>query len=80
MKYRVITEQDEDGVFVVECPAIPRCNSQRSTYDEALENIKDALHGYVESIEKHGERVPPPTMETITTECHRGGEQGARVF
>jgi antitoxin HicB len=47
MKYRVIIEQDENGVFVVECPALPGCVSQGDTYDEALKNIKDAIQGYV---------------------------------
>jgi antitoxin HicB len=65
MKYRVIMEQDEDGVFVVECPALPGCVSQGNTYDEALDNIKDAIKGYVESLEKHGEPVPPPITEAI---------------
>lgn len=43
MTFNVTLERDEDGVWVVECPAIPGCVSQGKTEDEALENIKDAI-------------------------------------
>ena len=65
MKYRVLIEQDEDGVFVVECPALPGCVSQGNTREEALANIQDAIRGYLESLAKHGEPVPPPIEEEI---------------
>jgi predicted RNase H-like HicB family nuclease len=32
--------QDEDGVWVVECPAIPGCASQGETKEEALEELE----------------------------------------
>ena len=65
MKYRVMIEPDEDGVFVAECPALPGCVSQGSTRAEALANIKDAMTGYLASLKKHGEPVPPPISEEI---------------
>jgi predicted RNase H-like HicB family nuclease len=60
MKYRIIVEQDEDGVFVAEAPALPGCVSQGATREEAVVNIKDAIAGYLASLEKHAEPVPPP--------------------
>ena len=63
MKYRVVIEADEDGVFVAECPALPGCVSQGQTRAEALANIKDAMTGYLASLKKHGEPVPPPISE-----------------
>ena len=65
MKYRILIEQDEDGVFVVECPSLPGCISQGKTRKEALENIQDAIKGYLESLEKHNEPIPPPIEEEI---------------
>jgi antitoxin HicB len=65
MKYRVVIEPDEDGVFVAECPALPGCISQGKTRTEALANIKDAMKGYLASLKKHGEPVPPPISEEI---------------
>lgn len=43
LNYRVIIEQDEDGVFVASVPSVQGCHSQGDTYEEALENIKDVL-------------------------------------
>jgi predicted RNase H-like HicB family nuclease len=65
MKYRVLVEQDEDGVFVAEVPALPGCISQGLTRDEAIENIKEAIGGYLESLEAHNEPVPPPITEEV---------------
>lgn len=65
MKYRVMIEQDEDGMFVAEVPALPGCISQGQTREEAVENIKEAIALYLESLEAHGEPVPPPITEEL---------------
>ena len=65
MKFRVIIEQDEDGFFVVECPNLPGCISQGKTRQESLTNINDAIKGYLESLKKHNEPIPPSIMEEI---------------
>ncbi len=43
MKFNVTIDRDEDGAWVVECPAIPGCISQGRTKDEALANIREAI-------------------------------------
>lgn len=43
MDFIVTLEQDEDGVWIAECPAIPGCVSQGSTLDEAVENVREAI-------------------------------------
>jgi predicted RNase H-like HicB family nuclease len=48
MKFNVILEQDEDNMWIVECPTIPGCISQGSSKKEALENIKDAITACLE--------------------------------
>ena len=68
MKYRVIIEQDEDKVFVAECPTLPGCISQGKTRKEALNNVKDAIKGYLQSLEKHNEPVPE-TKNIIKPSC-----------
>jgi antitoxin HicB len=60
MKMRVLIEQDEDGRFVATCPTLPGCLSQGNTQQEARANIQDAIAGYLESLRKHDEPVPPP--------------------
>ena len=65
MKFRVVIEPDEDGVFVVECPVLPGCVSQGKTRDEAIANIRDAIQGYLHSLEKHNEPIHSPVAEEI---------------
>lgn len=63
--YRVLVEQDEDGIFVVEVPSLPGCVSQGHTRDEALASIKDAITGYLSSLRTRGEPVPPGLSEEV---------------
>lgn len=65
MKYRVLIEQDEEGVFVAEVPSLPGCISQGETRAQALDNIKEAIAGYLESLKAHNEPVPPTISEEI---------------
>nr|VFK13832.1 MAG: Predicted nuclease of the RNAse H fold, HicB family [Candidatus Kentron sp. LFY] len=65
MKYRVIIEQDEDGIFVVEVPSLPGCVSQGATKPEAISNIREAIEVYLESITQHGESISPGILEEI---------------
>ena len=65
MKYRVTIEQDEDGVYIAEVPSLPGCITQGMTRSEAVENVKEAIELYLESLEAHGEPVPPPITEEI---------------
>ena len=66
LRYRVLIEQDEDGVYVAEVPALPGCISQGKTRTEVLDNIKEAMAGYLESLQTHGEPIPP----SITADRH----------
>ncbi|HKY03982.1 MAG TPA: type II toxin-antitoxin system HicB family antitoxin [Blastocatellia bacterium] len=65
MKYRVLIEQDEDGVFVAEVPSLPGCISQGVTRAEAVDNIREAIAAYLESLEAHDEPIPPPISEEM---------------
>lgn len=38
MRYRVVLEQDEDGMYVAECPSLPGCVSQGNTSEETVTN------------------------------------------
>lgn len=65
MKYRVLIEQDEDGVYVAEVPALPGCISQGQTRAEAVENVREAIAVYLESLEAHDDPIPPPITEEL---------------
>ncbi|HEY3319410.1 MAG TPA: type II toxin-antitoxin system HicB family antitoxin [Planctomycetota bacterium] len=65
MKFNVTIDRDEDGVWVVECPAIPGCVSQGKTKAQALKNIKSAI---AECLEVRAEKGMPLTVETQQVE------------
>jgi predicted RNase H-like HicB family nuclease len=64
---RILVYQDEDGVWVVEVPSLPGCNTQGDTYEEALANAKDAIALHIESMVAHGEEVPEdlPSLQLV---------------
>jgi predicted RNase H-like HicB family nuclease len=47
MIFHVTLEVAEDGWIVVQCPALPGCISQGKDEKEALENIKEAITGWL---------------------------------
>ncbi len=53
-KYVVTVERDEDGWFVVECPALPGCVTQGRSLDEALGNIREAIAASLETRRARG--------------------------
>ena len=59
MRYRVVLEQDESGIYVAKCPSLPGCVIHGNTCEKDLTNIKDAMAGYVESLRLHNEPIPP---------------------
>jgi len=65
MKFVVTIFQDEDGVYVAECPSVPGCVSQGATQEEAEANIQDAIR---ECIEVRAEKGMPITVLTRQVE------------
>jgi predicted RNase H-like HicB family nuclease len=65
VRYRVLIEQDEEGGYVAEVAALPGCISQGKTRSEAIDNIKEAIAGYLESLQAHGEPIPPSIIEEV---------------
>lgn len=43
---------------MVECPSLPGCLSQGKTRDEAINNIKEAIELYIETLQEHGDPIP----------------------
>ena len=59
---QVVLIPDDEGGYTVEVPSLPGCISECDSVDEALENIRDAISLYVESLQAHGERVPDDVL------------------
>lgn len=65
MRYRITIDRDEDGMYVAQCPSLPGCVSQGVTRTEAIKNIQDAMQGYLESLKKHHDPIPPSIDEEV---------------
>lgn len=65
MTFQITIGRDENGVWIVECPAIPGCMTQGETKDEAIANIHDAIRL---CLEVRAERGMPLTVETRQVE------------
>ena len=65
MKVSVIIEKDEFGYYAY-CPELTGCHSQGDTLDEALENIKEAVELYLETLDEE-ERKNLLSKEILTT-------------
>ncbi len=57
-KFTVVVERDEDGLYIVSVPLLQGCYTQGETYEEALENIKDAIKLHIEARQSLGEPIP----------------------
>ena len=66
MKYVVIIERAEDGSYSAYVPDLPGCVSCGDSVDELRVNVREAVRLHIESLESHGEPVPPPTSQSYT--------------
>lgn len=58
LTYTVELEPQKEGGYTVTVPALPGCISEGDTLEEALENIKDAVEGYLRVMAKHNRKIP----------------------
>jgi predicted RNase H-like HicB family nuclease len=65
MKFIITVFQDEDGMYIAECPSIPGCISQGKTEQEAEDNIRDAIK---QCLEVRAEKGMPLTVSTHQVE------------
>jgi len=65
-RFTVIVERDDDGCFAY-CPELQGCHAQGDTYEEALENIRDAIRLHVEDRLECGEEVPQDATVSLTS-------------
>ena len=57
-QFAVVVERDEDGVYIASCPTLQGCHSQGDSYEESVENLKDAIRLHIEARERLGEPIP----------------------
>jgi predicted RNase H-like HicB family nuclease len=62
---QVILYPGENGYWVVECPSLPGCISQGKTKEEAVQNIREAIEGYVLALQEDGFPIPPERFDAV---------------
>jgi predicted RNase H-like HicB family nuclease len=62
---QAVIYRGEDGYWVADCPSLPGCISQGKTKEEAVQNIKEAISGYVAALSEDGLRVPEENFDVL---------------
>lgn len=65
-KFNILFQKDKDGYFAF-CPELKGCHSQGDTFEEAQNNIKEAVELYVETMTKDEIDELLPSKELIST-------------
>jgi predicted RNase H-like HicB family nuclease len=65
-RFLVVIEKGKDGYFAF-TPELQGCYTQGDTYEEVLENIRDAIRLHVEDRLDSGEVVPQPESVSLTS-------------
>lgn len=65
-RFSVVVEKDQDGYFAF-CSELQGCYTQGETYEDALENIKDAIRLHVEDRLEAGEIAPKHRHSTSSS-------------
>ena len=58
LKYDVVFEEQPDKGYTVSVPSLPGCVSEGDTFEEAKENISDAIKLFLEDLAEDGEEIP----------------------
>jgi predicted RNase H-like HicB family nuclease len=62
---QVILYPGENGFWVAECPSLPGCVSQGHTKEDAVENFREAIEGYILALLEDGIAVPPDRFDPV---------------
>jgi predicted RNase H-like HicB family nuclease len=67
-RYRlsVIVEKDKDGYFAF-APDLQGCYSQGDSYEEAIENIRDAIRLNIQDLQESGVSINVPDSVSLTS-------------
>jgi len=63
-KVSIVVEKDKNGYYAY-CPELQGCYSQGDTYEEAVENIRDAIKLHLEDRLAEGEEIPQSEITSI---------------
>lgn len=64
--FTIIIEKDRNGYYAY-CPQLQGCYAQGETYEDALENISDAIKLHIEDRKACEEEWEQPEMVNVTS-------------
>jgi len=64
-RFQVIIEQDEDGMYAADVPALAGCHTQGTTFEEALENIREVIRMCVQELREEGRPIVAAYPEIV---------------
>ncbi len=65
MRYTVLMDKNESGGYTATVPSLPGCVSQGDNWEEALNNIEEAITGYIETLKILKKPVPVEVEVTL---------------
>jgi predicted RNase H-like HicB family nuclease len=64
-RFQVLIEQDEDGMYVADVPALVGCHTQGRTFEEAVDNIREVIRMCVQELREEGKPIVAAYPEII---------------
>jgi len=64
-RFQVIIEQDEDGYYIADVPALMGCHTQGRTFEEAIANIREVIAMCVQEMREDGVEIDTQFPEVI---------------
>ena len=58
LNYRILLRKEPEDGYTVMVPSLPGCVTYGETIEEAIDNAKEAIELYIESLKAHGEIIP----------------------
>ncbi len=65
LEYTVIFEPAEEGGYVATVPVLDNIATQGETFEETVENVKDAISGVIAVMEEEGLEIPVEKPDTF---------------
>jgi len=65
-RFSVIVEKDKDGYFA-SCPELQGCYTQGTSYEETIDNVKDAIALHVADRIEAGKEIPQSDSVSLTS-------------
>jgi predicted RNase H-like HicB family nuclease len=64
-RFQMLIEEDEDGWYVADVPALVGCHTQGRTFEEALANIREVIEMCIQEMREEGTPIDSRYPEVV---------------